>query len=249
MNEIFNVIKNNNEFDLYVYGDIISGSYKYDDSDVTLDDFKNSLEKIKDNSVLNMYISSGGGSVFTTQAMMTLLDRCKKDKKCYIKAHLDGLSASCASFLPMIADEIIVYKNTIMMWHKPMSAAFGNANEMQKTIDLLNKLEDSIMIPAYLSKCKPGITKEKIKDMLATETWFNSEEICEILNVTYVDEEKEAAASIDYSIVNKYKNVPEGLRDKSFFNAKNQAKLPEMDKEVADMIARINEKAKLWAKN
>lgn len=245
--EIFNIIQdNNNEYALYVYGDIISGSNKWDESDVTLDDFKKATDEIKPNTTLNIYVSSGGGSVFTTQAMMSILDRTKKEKKCHIKAHLDGLAASCASFLPMVADEIIVYENTIMMLHKPMSGAWGNANELQKTINLLDKLENDIMLPAYMSKAKEGITEDKIRDMLAAETWLNAEEINDIFNVTYIKEEKQAAANIDYSIINKYRNVPQDLK-KSFFNAQNKVKKPVMDQDVKEMVARIKEKAKEWA--
>ena len=235
--KVFNIINNGTDYSLYVYGDIISGTDKWDESDVTYQDFKDAVENIKPNSTLNMYISSGGGSVFATQSMMTLLDRCKKEKKCYIKAHLDALAASCASFLPMISDEIIVYKNTIMMLHKPMSMAYGNVNEMQQTIDLLNKLEDSIMIPAYMSKAKEGITEDKIKDMLAAETWLNAEEICDIFNVTYIDEEKEIAAHIDYSSIKAYKNAPESLKG-SFFNAQKTT----IDKETQELLDRVNKK-------
>ena len=64
---VFNIINNGTDYSLYVYGDIISGADKWDESDVTYQDFKDAVENIKPNSTLNIYISSGGGSVFATQ--------------------------------------------------------------------------------------------------------------------------------------------------------------------------------------
>ena len=77
-NKFYKFKNQNNDFvDLYIYGDIISGSYKWDDTDVTIIDFKQQLDSLGDAKALNMYISSCGGDVLTTQAMISNLKRCK----------------------------------------------------------------------------------------------------------------------------------------------------------------------------
>lgn len=236
----------NNSYDLYVYGEIVSE--KWFDDDVSASDFKESLDDMPKNSTLNMYIASPGGDVFVTNSIITMLKRAKQTKNIKIVAHIDSLAASCASFLLMIADEIIVYRNSILMMHKPWTYCSGNAIDFQEQIDLLEKLEQNIMIPIYLSKAKEGITEDKIKQMLIDETWMSASEIQDTFNVTYVDEEKEVAAKVDLSIANKYKNIPENLKG-SFFNAQNKVQKPVMDEETRILIERINKKAQSWSKN
>ena len=72
-------IKNSddNNVDIYVYGEIIGGTYKWDESDVTFEDFKDTLENIDSTKTVNLYINSCGGSVFTTQGIIAMLQRVK----------------------------------------------------------------------------------------------------------------------------------------------------------------------------
>ena len=232
MNRFYNIKAQNNTTGIYIYGEIIGGSEKWDDSDVTFDDFRNALDKMKNGDTLEMYINSPGGSVFTTQGVINMINRCRKTKNLKVVAYIDGLGASCASWLPMIADEIIVYNSSMLMVHKPMVSAFSaNANDLQAKIELLNKLEDDVIVPAYLSKMKEP-SEEKIKDMMAKETWLNSEEIAEIFNVTLVEEEKKISACADVEILKQYKNIPKDLVNKSFFNAQK----PQMSEETKKLL-------------
>lgn len=241
--------KQENVTALYVYGEIVSGTDKWDESDVTFKDFQQATENIKDNSTLEMYVSSPGGSVFTTQSMVSMLDRCKKKKNIKIIAYVDGLAASCASWLIMIADEIVIYSNSMLMVHKPMTMTCGNANELQKEIDLLNKLENDIMLPMYMKKAK-NITEEELKELINAETWLAADEIQEKFNVTYVDEEKKVAAKLEKDSINKYKNVPKSVKE--LFNSfketedKKEDEKPIMSEATKSLIDRINSKSKLW---
>ena len=243
--------KQENVTALYVYGEIISGSNKWDESDVTFKDFQQATENIKDNSTLEMYISSTGGSVFTTQSMIAMLERCKEKKNIKIVAYVDGLAASCASWLIMVADEIVIYSNSMLMIHKPMTMAWGNANELQKEIDLLNKLENDIMLPMYMNKAK-NITEEELKDLINAETWMAADEIKEKFNVTYIEEEKKVAAKLEKDSINKYKNVPESVKE--LFNSLKEPEeeeekeddKPTMSEATKSLIDRINSKSKLW---
>ena len=243
--------KQENVTALYVYGEIIPGSNKWDESDVTFKDFQQATENIKDNSTLEMYISSPGGSVFTTQSMISMLERCKEKKNIKIVAYVDGLAASCASWLIMVADEIVIYSNSMLMIHKPMTMAWGNANELQKEIDLLNKLENDIMMPMYMNKAK-NITEEELKDLINAETWMAADEIKEKFNVTYIEEEKKVAAKLEKDSINKYKNVPESVKE--LFNSLKEPEeeeekeddKPTMSEATKSLIDRINSKSKLW---
>jgi len=205
--------KTDSAVDLYVYGDIVSGSMKWDDTDVTISDFKEQLDNIGNAKILNMYISSCGGDVFTTQAMVSNLKRCK-DSGVTINSYLDGISASCASWLSLVANNVYAYKNSILMIHRCMSGCFGNADDMQKQIDVLDTIENNVMIPIYMDKAKDTLTEDKLKYMLSAETWLGAEDMVNYFDITLLDEEKLISNKVNMDLVNKYKNAPKDILDK-----------------------------------
>ena len=212
MKKFYNIKSQNNTTGVYIYGEIIGGSDKWDESDVTFDDFRKALDTMNNGDTLEMYINSPGGSVFTTQGIVNMINRCKKTKNIKVVSYIDGLGASCASWLPMVADEVYVYNTSMLMVHKPMSSLFGaNANDMQSEIELLNKLENDIMIPIYMSKATDNLTEDKLKDMMSKETWLNAKEIQELFNVTLIEEDKEIVACADIELLKKYKNMPKNV--------------------------------------
>lgn len=211
--------------DLYVYGTITSDKTEgwfSCESDVDLNDFKEALDNMNINSTLNMYVNSPGGSVFAASTMVSMLRRAKATKNLNIKAYVDGLAASAASFLIMVADEIIMYANSMLMVHKPLSTVWGgNANDFEKEIDVLNSIEDNVMIPLYMEKAK--CDEEKIKELINIESWLSAKEVDNFFNVTLLEEQKDCAASIDKELFKHYKNVPKAL-----YEAKLQNQQPEV---------------------
>lgn len=225
MKKFYNIKSQNNTTGVYIYGEIIGGSEKWDESDVTFDDFRTTLDNMNNGDTLEMYINSPGGSVFTTQGIVNMINRCKKTKNIKVISYIDGLGASCASWLPMVADEVYIYNTSMLMVHKPMSSLFGaNANDMQSEIELLNKLENDIMIPIYMSKATNNLTEDKLKDMMSKETWLNTKEIQELFNVTLIEEDKGIVACTDIELLKKYKNTPKSLKEGSFFNVQKPTK-------------------------
>lgn len=204
MNKFFE-IKNitSTKADLYIYGEIVTE--KWYDYEVDLKTFKEQLDSLGDIKELNIYINSPGGSVFVASTMISMLKRLK-DNGIIINAYVDGIAASAASLLLMVANNIYLYQNSIVMIHKPMTFAYGNAFELQKEIDALNKVEDSVAIPMYLEKAK--ISEEELRQKINDETWFNAEEMNDCFEVTCLDEEKQVAACLDMNIFKNYKNIP-----------------------------------------
>jgi ATP-dependent Clp protease, protease subunit len=202
----------NEEASLYIYGAIVTDKDGWfsSESDVSLAEFKQALDDLGDFKTLNMYINSPGGEVFVASTMVSMLKRVK-DKGVTINAFVDGLSASAASFLMMIADNINLYSNSVVMIHKPMSIAMGNSNDFQQMIDILDKLEDSIMIPMYLEKAIDGVDEQQIKDLIAAESWFGAKDMAKYFNVTLLDESKNVKAMIDKNLFKNYKNAPKDL--------------------------------------
>ena len=220
MNKKFYEFKNitSSEADLFVYGEIVQEKSvdwwtgEESKTDVGLMDFKEQLDSIGNVQKLNIYINSPGGDVFVASTMISMLQRVKSNGTT-INAYVDGLSASAASFLMMVADNVNLYKNSTVMVHKPISFAIGNANDMQKTIDALNKIEESVMMPMYMNKSK--VDEKEIKSLIDAETWLSAKEMDKYFNVTLLDEEKTAVASISSNLFKNYKNVPDFIKNSS----------------------------------
>lgn len=202
--------------DIYIYGQICLEKYvdfwtgEVSKTDVALMDFKEELDNLGDISELNLYINSPGGDVFVTSAMISMLERLK-NKNTTINAYVDGIAASAASFLLMVADNIYLYKNSVVMVHKPMCSAYGNANELKDAIDMLEKVENSTMIPMYMAKAK--ISEEEVKDLIAKESWLSADEMNEYFDVELLKTTNKVAACVDKDIFSKYKNVPENFKE------------------------------------
>lgn len=230
------------EADLFVYGEIVDDDTDWwtgekDPALVGLLSFKEELDNIGNVQNLNVYINSPGGDVFTASTMISMLQRVK-EKGTTINAYVDGLSASAASFLMMVADNVNLYKNSTVMIHKPMSIAFGNANDMQKTIDALNKIEESVMMPMYMNKSK--VDEKEIKSLIDAETWLSAKDMDKYFNVTLLDEEKTAVASISSDLFKNYKNVPDFIKNSletvqnEENNEENAQKTPEIEQNNAE---------------
>lgn len=224
------------EADLFVYGEIVQEKSvdwwtgEESQTDVGLMDFKEQLDSIGNVQKLNLYINSPGGDVFTASTMISMLQRVK-DKGTTINAYVDGLSASAASFLMMVADNVNLYKNSTVMVHKPMSIAIGNANDMQKTIDALNKIEESVMMPMYMNKSK--VSEEEIKSLIDAESWLSAKEMDKYFNVTLLDGEITAVASISSNLFKNYKNVPDFIKN-SLKTVQNEQISSENEQETSE---------------
>lgn len=245
-NKKFYEFKNitSSEADLFVYGEIVQEKSvdwwtgMESETDVSLMDFKRELDSIGNVQTLNIYINSPGGDVFTASTMISMLER-QKGKGTTINAYVDGLSASAASFLMMVADNVYLYKNSTVMVHKPMSIAVGNVNDMQKTIDALNKIEESVMLPMYMGKSK--VSEDEIKSIIDAETWLSASDMYKYFNVTVLNEEKVAVATIHSNLFKNYHNVPDFI--------KNLLKIEEKTSKNDEFSLKINEEIKEMEEN
>jgi ATP-dependent Clp protease, protease subunit len=192
----------NNSADLYFYGDIIDNTgWKWDDSDVMPDDVKNLLDEIKDVGNLNIYINSGGGSVFAGLAIYNMLKRHKAMKMVYV----DGVAASIASVIALAGDKVVIPSNAFLMIHKPWSWTVGNSNDFRKMADDLEKIEMGIM-NVYKENLKDGVDIETIQQLVNDETWLTGEEAAQYFNIEVSESSNAAACTSEY--FDKYNKTP-----------------------------------------
>lgn len=188
--------------ELTLYGEISDISWWGDE--ITPKQFKEDLDALGDIDVLNVYINSPGGDVFAGQTIHSMLKR----HKATINVYIDGLAASIASVIAMAGDRVIMPRNAMMMIHNPWTIAMGNAQELRKTADDLDKAGQS-MIEAYLSKA--SIERDKIAELMEAETWLSAEECLEYGFADEIEDGKQVAACLDVEILGRYKNTPKDL--------------------------------------
>lgn len=158
---------------------------------------------------INLHIHSPGGDVFDGIAIYNLL----KNHPANITVYIDGLAASMASVIAMAGNEVIMPENAMMMIHKPWGIQGGDAEDMRKYADLLDKVENTL-IPAYANKT--GKTPEELAEMLSAETWLNGKECVEQGFADKLAEPLVAMASIKSRKLEDFENMPKAIKDMLF---------------------------------
>lgn len=147
-------------------------------------------------STIHLRINSPGGSVFAARAIETAL----REHSARVVVHIDGLAASAATFIAMAGDEIRMAPGAMFMIHKAWTYAWGNANDLRSTADLLDKV-DSTLVTTYAKRT--GASAEQITEWMAAETWFTAEEAKDAGFVDQVTEDEaqaEASASPTWNL-------------------------------------------------
>lgn len=162
--------------DLYIYGDVEPDGYDFwtDEavrSETSANTFRAELDARPDVSQINIYINSYGGSVFEGTAIYNQLKRHPAHKTVYI----DGFACSVASVIAMAGDEIVMPRNALMMVHNMWMYVQGNAAELRKAADDLDKINEAGRA-AYLEKAGDKLTPEMIAELEDGETWLTAEE-------------------------------------------------------------------------
>lgn len=219
-----------NKAELYIYGLIISGDWKWEDSDVTSTEIRDFLKTIEDTTELDIFINSDGGDVFTAMAIYNMLKRHKAHKT----VHVDGIAASAATFIAMAGDKIVIPKNAYMMIHKPWAITYGNANDFRSMADSLDKIQEGMM-NLYETKLKDNVKIETIKDLVDKETWMTGDEAAKYFNVE-VGKEMKIAACISENFKN-FKNVPKQLEKVEEINNEDyDLELMELELEINSFL-------------
>ncbi len=199
-------IKNETEksADLYFYGDIVSSWMgAWDDTDQYPEQIRDFLDGVKGKD-LNIFVNSGGGSVFAGLAIYNMLKRHQGYKTVYV----DGLAASISSVIALAGDKVVIPSNSFLMIHKPWSGISGDANAFRKMADDLDAIEEGIM-NVYSDNIKEGVDVETIRQMVQDETWLNGNEASKYFNIEVAEENKAVACVSD--LFKDYKHIPENI--------------------------------------
>lgn len=193
--------------DIFIYGEITKYAWE-EYGEVSSINFKNELDQLgNDVETINLYINSPGGSVFEAMAIIAMLHR----HPAKIISHIDGVAASCASVIPMISDKVIMPANSLMMIHHAMTGAWGNAAQLRKAADDVERISQS-MCQYYLDKAGDKLDSDTLSEMLEEDTWLTAEQALEYgLCDEIITANNAVAYAFDDKWAKQYKNVPEQL--------------------------------------
>lgn len=154
---------------LFLNGTIAEESW-FDD-DVTPQLFKDEL--LAGSGDITVWINSPGGDCVAAAQIYNML----MDYKGNVTVKIDGIAASAASVIAMAGTKVLMSPVSMMMIHNPMTVAFGDSGEMQKAIEMLGSVKDSI-INAY--EIKTGLSRTKLSHLMDAETWMDANKAVEL---------------------------------------------------------------------
>tara|TARA_Y100000592_G_scaffold2155_1_gene3374 strand:- start:16341 stop:17387 length:1047 start_codon:yes stop_codon:yes gene_type:complete len=175
--------------DIFIYSEV--GGY-----DVNAQKFIEELKGLKDKN-LNIHINSLGGSVFDGMAIYNALKNHKKK----VTTKVEGIAASIASVIAMAGDSIEMAENSLFMIHNPFTMAGGDASELRKTADILDKIRDEIA-NIYASKSEQDV--DTLIGLMNVETWFNASET---IDSGFANEITKAVKVENSYDLTKFKNI------------------------------------------
>ena len=141
------------------------------DDDVTPQLFKDELNA--GSGDITVWINSPGGDCVAAAQIYNMLSNYKGK----VTVKIDGIAASAASVIAMAGDTGLVSPVSMLMIHNPATIAWGDHAEMQKAIDMLSEVKESI-INAYV--LKTGLSRPKLSHLMDAETWMDANKAVEL---------------------------------------------------------------------
>ena len=154
---------------LELYGTIAEQSW-FDD-DVTPKMFHDEL--FAGTGPVTIWLNSPGGDCIAASQIYSMLMDYKDD----ITVKIDGIAASAASVIAMAGTKVLMAPTALMMIHNPMTLAYGNHEDMEKAIAMLDEVKESI-VNAY--EIKTSLSRAKLSHLMDSETWMNANRAIEL---------------------------------------------------------------------
>jgi len=139
--------------------------------EITPADFRSELEA--EEGDVTVWINSPGGNVFAAAEIYTML----REYAGSVTVRIASIAASAASVVAMAGNRVEMSPTALLMIHDPSTIAMGNAKDMEKAIETLNEVKESI-INAYAAKT--GLRHNKIAELMSNETWMNAKKAVEL---------------------------------------------------------------------
>jgi ATP-dependent protease ClpP protease subunit len=160
-------------------GTLVIRLYDYIDSDggywgISADEFAQAIDNAEEAiDHIELRINSGGGSVWDGLALLNTL----RDHPAPVKAIVDGVAASAASFIAVACDEVVMMPNSRLMIHDALAVCAGQAVDMRECADFLDDTSDNI---AEIYATKAGGTTAEWRTTMTAKglmgQWYSAQE-------------------------------------------------------------------------
>lgn len=141
---------------------------------------------------VDIRINSCGGSVFGGMVIVAAISTIRKNGH-KTRAIVEGLAASMASVVACACDELQMHEGSMLMIHNPWTLIEGDAEELKKQADLMEKVKRD-MLAVYVKKF--DLPAEEISRLMDDETWISTEDIEQYkLDATVIEGTAKIAAS------------------------------------------------------
>jgi ATP-dependent protease ClpP protease subunit len=127
------------------------------------------LQKL-DGAPVTVHVNSPGGDVFEAIAMYATFKAYPGE----VTMRVEGLAASAASYLVMAGDRTMIDPNAMVMIHDVWGIEIGNAEEMHRYADTLDKTSQNLA-DIYARRSGKG-TADSWRAAMKAETWYTGTE-------------------------------------------------------------------------
>lgn len=179
--------------DIYVNGTIVDSedAWVYDLFGIECASPKQISDALKeaDGSDVDIFINSGGGSVFAGSEIYSAIQRYRGN----VTIHVTGLAASAASVVAC-AGKCLMAPTAQMMVHNVSSYASGDYKNFDKMSEILKKANEAIAA-AYVQKS--GMSMQEALELMDVETWLTAKDALEYGLIDGIEENQNANKSTE----------------------------------------------------
>jgi ATP-dependent Clp protease protease subunit len=185
--------------------------YSWYGDEITPKTFKDELNAQGKGGPVTLKVNSPGGEVFAAAAIRNII----RDYPGRVTADIIGMAASAATVVVSGADRVKMRDTAMFMIHDPSTIAWGTIEDMQKVVDILIQVKETIL-NAYQAKTQ--LERGRLAQMMTDETWMTASEAKEFGFVDEVVTDGEKKAKLPKAVkaaflncLSGYGKAPEGL--------------------------------------
>lgn len=188
---------------VYIYGTIGADWWSPEDEN-RAKEFSKTLDELSPKPV-DIRIDSAGGDVYEGFAIASAIQRYEGETHAYV----DGLAASAASYIALMADKVSMNDYAMLMIHNAWTIAIGNRDELRDMAERLEALDDTI---AQIIANRSALDIDQVRAAMCAETWYSAADAAEAgMCDEVIETGQRMAASLDRAIAKHFNNIPEGI--------------------------------------
>lgn len=197
-----------NDTQILTLSGVIQKRYWSDDKYIDAKMVREALDSVTND--IHIKLNSPGGDVFQGVEIYNYL----KDHPSNVTVEVMGNAASAATFICAGADKVIMNIGTTFMIHEAESFAWGNKQDLQKTLQALETIDDSIL-SIYVDRT--GQPEKQLTEWINSAKWFTAQEAVDYGFADEIKSKKSDDRNIE-DIVSA--QVAQAMA--SFFNSQNE---------------------------